>query len=225
MGKKRQLSSDLLSTRIHGSFLVDAPARPAAPLWLVGFHGYAENAEANLRQLKRIPGSRQWLLCAVQSLHLFYNSKTRDVVGSWMTRQHRLQAIEDNIAYVSEVLERLEQRCGRPDLLVLLGFSQGASMAYRAAARCDFPIGGLVILAGDVPPDVVQRGGAVLPPVLLGRGLQDPWYTEEKMQADLQALKTLAARVETCLFEAGHQWSEDFSKAAGRFLAELRKSG
>ena len=54
--------------------------------------------------------------------------------------------------------------------LAYLGFSQGAAMAYRAAAGSGHPCQGVVVLGGDVPPELEGRDLASFPPVLLGRG-------------------------------------------------------
>jgi hypothetical protein len=60
-----------------------------------------------------------------------------------------------------------------------------------------------------------------LPRVLLGRGRQDAWYSEEKYAADLEVLNRRAARVETCLFDGGHEWTPAFREAAAGLLAEI----
>jgi len=70
---------------------------------LVGFHGYAENAEAQLERLRGIPESARWLSISVQGLHRFYQRRTNLVVASWMTSQDREVAIRDNLAYVADV--------------------------------------------------------------------------------------------------------------------------
>jgi predicted esterase len=105
---------------------------------------------------------------------------------------------------------------GRP--LVFAGFSQGVAMAYRAAAAgaCD----GLVVLAGDVPPDVAPRA-ATLPPILLGRGRADEWYTAQKAAADLDVLRTARADVTEHVFDAGHVWDSAFIAAARAFLKRI----
>ena len=36
---------------------------------LVGFHGYAEDAEAQLERLRAIPESTRWLSVSIQALH------------------------------------------------------------------------------------------------------------------------------------------------------------
>ena len=39
---------------------------------------------------------------------------------------------------------------------------------------------------------------------------------------DLEALAGKDADVETCVFQGGHDWTEDFFQAAGRFLERVR---
>jgi predicted esterase len=204
-----------VETRVHGRVLVRPPSSP--PPWpvLVGFHGYAENADTHLRAISAIPGADGWLIAAVEALHPFYTRQQR-IVASWMTSQDRELAIADNVAYVGRVLDRLRTSYGEPRSLVFTGFSQGGAMAYRAAAR--YPCSGLIVLAADVPPDVAATPGAVLPPVLLGRGTRDEWYTEEKQRADVAMLARMGAAVETCVFDGGHEWTRPFYDAAAAFL-------
>lgn len=207
---------------VHGRCLIErgADAGERAPL-LAGFHGYGENARRHLAELRKIPGTEHWLRCAVAAPHPFYN-RNGDVVGSWMTRQDREIAIDDNVAYTARALTTVRREHRTSDLLVIAGFSQGVAMAYRAAARCGLPCHGLIALAGDVPPDLSEHEIAPLPPILLGRGREDTWYTEEKMDRDLETLDKLGTEVETCIFDDGHVWHRDFLAAAGDFLDRLR---
>ena len=111
-----------IATLVHGRYLVDRgePAQEGRPL-LVGFHGYGENAERHLEMLRRIPGAADWVICAVGALHRFYNTKTGDVIGSWMTSQQREQAIDDNVRYVAAVISALRRDERTSDVLVLAG--------------------------------------------------------------------------------------------------------
>lgn len=197
-----------VATTVHGRYLYED--RGAERL-LAGFHGYAEVAEANFAELARIPGVERWSVLSIQALHPFY-TRSGDVVANWMTRQDRELAIADNLAYVRKVLETI----GMPRRLIFSGFSQGATMAARAAAAVH--CAGLILLGGDVPPEVKQDG-VTLPPVLLARGTRDDWYTDEKFQADLAWLEP-RTRVTRCVFEGGHEWSDPFRAAAAEFLAQ-----
>jgi len=207
-----------LNTTIHGRYLVES-AGAGAPL-LMGFHGYGQGAEQLLEDLRRIPGAAGWTLVAVQALHRFYSPKTRDVVGSWMTSQDREQAIQDNLTYVRRVLAELRETQGDGPL-VFAGFSQGAVMAWRAAAQCG-PCAGLIVLGGDLPLDVAEAVDLDLPCILLGRGNQDPLYTASQLEKDLAALAARGLKAEVIRFEGGHDWAPEFLSAVGGFLEGLR---
>lgn len=211
-----------LSTATQGRYLVEPASQDAgadAPL-LVGFHGYAQNAEHLLEDLRRIPGAPGWTLVAVQALHPFYSAKTREVVASWMTSLDREQAIQDNLAYVTRVVAELRAHHGNGPL-VFAGFSQGAAMAWRAAAFGG-PCQGLVILGGDLPGDVAEAPDLHLPPTLLGRGERDGLYKAEQLAKDLAVLEARGFTPEVVRFEGGHEWGSGFLDAGGRFLAALR---
>lgn len=200
-------SADLrtVATTVHGRYLVQQG--PAERL-LVGFHGYGEDAEIHLADLLQIRGIEQWTVASVQALNRFYRSRSTATAGCWMTRQDRELAIADNIAYVQKVVATFAD----VKTIVFAGFSQGVAMAYRAAAnvRCH----GVITLGGDVPPDVVET----LPPVLVGRGMTDDWYTAEKFEKDLKVLQAIT-NVTTCVYHGSHEWNDEFRDAAARFLS------
>lgn len=216
------MNSHTLPTTTHGRYLVESPSARAAGL-LCGFHGYKENAETHLAVLRRIAGDRQWRLVSVQALHPFY-ARGSDVVASWMTSQDRELAIADNVAYVAAVRSQVEAEYGAVRPVVYAGFSQGVAMAYRAAALAAHPCDGLILLAGDVPPDVVPVA-ARLPPTLLGRGATDDWYTAEKAAVDLATLHAAGTRVAEHVFDGGHVWHDAFIARAGAFLDERLERG
>jgi predicted esterase len=210
-----EVSVHTVEARTHGRFLVRVPN--IAPPWplLVGFHGYAETAGDHMEALQTIPGTAEWLLVSVQGLHRFYTRKDR-VVASWMTREDRALAISDNIDYVGRLLSRVRSEYQTREPLVFSGFSQGAAMAYRAAAH--YRADALIILAGDVPPDVVDDRPVLLPPVLIGRGTRDEWYTQAKEAEDRAQLAKVDAPVDVCVFDGGHEWTDAFRVAAAAVL-------
>jgi predicted esterase len=208
--------------QVHGRYLIQAPDGPGAHPLIVGFHGYGERAEQHLEQLQRLPDAPALALVAVQSLHLFY-TKAGEVVGSWMTRLEREHAIFDNVAYVSAVVAAVRAEVPAAGPLVFVGFSQGASMAWRAAAHSGHRCAGVIALGGDMPPDVADDALAPLPPALVARGERDEWFTAAKMERDLGRLAARGVDARSLVFDGGHEWSEAFFAAAGEFLHTVLK--
>jgi len=206
-----------ISVRTHGRYLIDA--RPGAVATLVGFHGYQENAAIHLDVLRRIAVGRSLNLVSIQALNRFY-TRANTVVAGWMTTEDRDLAIADNIAYVGAVLAEVAGDSGITRPMIYAGFSQGVAMAYRAAAFVERPCDGVIALAGDVPPDVAPVA-AGLPVVLLGRGTEDAWYSEEKMSADVTTLRGAGVAVVEHVFAGGHVWDDAFVVRAGVFVDEV----
>src|SRR5438552_8198534 len=209
-----------IETTTHGRYLFDAPAA-GLPL-LVGFHGYAETAEIEFERMRSIEGTEGWTVLSVQGLHSFYRRNYADVSANWMTRQNRELAIADNNRYVKTVIDKVAAECAVSQTVILTGFSQGVAMAFRAASNLGRPVRGVIALGGEIPPELdasaLQRTSAVL----LGRGSRDEWYTVQRLAADEQRLQEAGVEVQTFTFEAGHEWTPQFSEAAARFLNAIQ---
>jgi predicted esterase len=209
-----------LATGTHGRYLVVPPASAGPAPIVIGFHGYAEGAEAQLERLSAIPGAERWLLVSVQGLNRFYQRRTNDVVAGWMTRQDRELAIADNLAYVAGVVAAVGREWPGAPRIVLAGFSQGVAMMFRAVAAVK-RVDGVVSVGGDVPPELDRTALARVPAALVCRGARDEWYTAATFDNDVRRLRDAGTDVRPLLSEAGHEWSDDVVRAASLFLHEL----
>jgi len=208
----------------HGRYLVAPPAGwmagAGSPL-LVGFHGYAEDAELHLERLRTIPGADRWLIASIQGLHRFYRGRSRDVVASWMTSQDRQLMMADNLSYISAVVDEVGREWGAQAPLVFAGFSQGVAMAFRAAAAGRHQLTGIIALGGDIPPELERQSLERIPEALIGRGEHDDWYTPQKFADDEARLRAAGTNVVVTTFDGGHEWTADFSRVAAAFLERL----
>jgi predicted esterase len=212
-----------VAATIHGRYLSAAPALSGPAPLLVGFHGYAEDAEIQLERLTAIPGSDQWIKVSIQGLHRFYQRRTNKVVASWMTRQDREGAISDNIAYVRRCLEAVAAEQPTTPTVVFAGFSQGVAMAFRAAVDASHRVAGVIAVGGDIPPEIPTSGLRHLSAALLVRGATDEFYSEEQMVQDERRLRESSVSVRTVRLSTGHEWPRDLSVTVSGFLSERLK--
>lgn len=216
-----EVEVEVVEARTHGRFLVRAPAGEPRGV-LIGFHGYLQDAAILLEDLASIPGAGAWALVSVDALHAFYarGTGTGRVVRGWMTRDLREEAIADNVRYVRGVLDRVRARFGWPLPVVALGFSQGASMAWRAALLCGHEVAAVAVLGGDLPPELgALPVDAPFPRrALLARGDRDDWYDGDRLAADRARLAGRGVEIEELVFAGGHEWSDAFRAAAGALL-------
>jgi predicted esterase len=174
-----------------------------------------------LKDLHTIPGINAWRRVSVQALNRFYTRGDEAVVASWMTREDRDDAIADNIQYLQNVVNAV---AADATTVVFLGFSQGASMVSRAAARVTPRAAGLILLGGDIAPDVTEDPSAQLPPVLIACGVRDTWYAG-RMDKDLAFLQSRGIAHDVVRFDGAHEFNAEFSAAAGRWLERFTSAG
>ena len=210
-----------IAVTTHGRYLVE-PATAAGAPFLLGFHGYAENAAVQAERLRAVPGAQSWTIVSIQGLHRFYQRRTNDVVASWMTREDRELAIADNRAYVAAALAA-EVRGGTAAGVVLAGFSQGVAMAFRAATAIVQPILGVIAVGGDVPPELAPERLAPLQAALLMRGARDPFYSSQTFANDQRRLRESGVNVIAIEFDGAHEWSTPVLDAAAAFLRGRRR--
>lgn len=211
---------------VHGRYLISPPAEGNPGALLVGFHGYAEDAETQMDRLRAIPESAHCLCVSIQALHPFYVRRTGQIVANWMTSQNRDLAIADNLAWVASTLRDAAESipgAAPATKTFFAGFSQGVAMAWRAAAHLNNPalrLAGVIAVGGDIPPELTPESLARIPAALLIRGAADDWYTNEKQSADAARLHAASVAFRTIGFDGGHAWPPDVSAAASAFLRE-----
>jgi predicted esterase len=207
-----------IETPIHGRVLIEDPvAANTDSRFLVGFHGYSQNAEDMLGELERIPGSGEWTRVSIQALHRFYSRGSERVVASWMTREDRDLAIADNIGYVDTVVRSLLANAPQAPI-VFVGFSQGVAMAYRAGILGAHRARGVIAIGGDIPPEVKAEPADRFPVILLAGGKSDSLYTPAKLDADEAFLVSIGVPHDVLRYPGGHEWTETLRDRIHRAL-------
>ncbi|HYN09885.1 MAG TPA: hypothetical protein VES67_21050 [Vicinamibacterales bacterium] len=208
-----------IETSIHGRVLYDDRAGPTSGV-VMAFHGYGQSADDMLADVQRVPAIERWRLVVPQALHRFYTRDQQRIVASWMTREDRDLGIQDNLEYVARVIDRIG---GGASPLVCLGFSQGASMAYRAAVLGRHPVSGVIALGGDIPPEVraaTVADGRSWPEVLIGAGERDTWFNP-RLDGELTFLMSRGISHQVVRYDGAHEWTPAFAAAAGQWLDTL----
>ena len=208
----------LIKTSVSGRYLLHMPSRSGPAPLLVGFHGYGQTAEDEFDLLCSIPGTENWLCCSIEALHPVYTSKG-DPGSSWMTSRDREQRIEENVAYVDAVIERIRALYYVTETLCFHGFSQGSGMACRAALLGTYPASGLMLIGGDIPPELPVS--ASIGRVHIARGSSDPLYLQEQLEQDCARLHEAALPFVSCNFTGLHGPNDEYLQSAGAFLEEV----
>lgn len=200
---------------MRGKYLLRLPAHTGPAPLLAGFHGYGQTAEDEFRLLCAIPGSESWFCCSIEALHSVCTT-AGSTGASWMSSRDREHQIEENVHYVDGVIERIKALYEVNASLSFHGYSQGTGMASRAALLGRHKAESLMLLGGDIPPElsVSERMGRVH----LARGSRDRLYSRERHEQDAARLREGAVPFVVSEFMGGHRVNEAYLKVAGEFL-------
>ena len=200
---------------VRGKYLLRLPAHTGPAPLLAGFHGYGQTAEDEFRLLCAIPGSERWFCCSIEALHSVCTT-AGNCGASWMSSRDRERQIEENVHYVDGVIARIKALYEVNESLSFHGYSQGTGMASRAALLGRHRAEYLMLLGGDIPPELSlsDRMGRVH----LARGSRDPLYSRERHAQDAARLREGAVPVVVSEFLGGHRVNEAYLRAAGEFL-------
>ncbi|AHM59842.1 phospholipase/carboxylesterase [Flammeovirgaceae bacterium 311] len=165
---------------------------PGNTAWLV-CHGYGQLAPYFIRNFSALADLGHYIV-APEGLSRFYLQDHKGRVGaSWMTREERLNDIDNYLRYLDAVAE--DSGLVQASEINLLGFSQGVATISRWAMHTTLAYQKLVLWAGVFPPDLpLDLSSRCLQQVRLYQvwGEQDPFLNREeteKQAANLRALK------------------------------------
>lgn len=141
---------------------------------------------------------------------------------AWQPPPEKTAALESFAPAVRKVghfLSRLPQAhpvpVGQP---VLVGFSQGAALAFALAAAGAVSPLGVASLAGLLPRG--ELSGLAGLSVFWAHGSQDEIVPVQRARADLERLRALGAQVTYCEDEVGHKVGVACMRALRRWLRE-----
>ncbi|MDX1652402.1 MAG: hypothetical protein R3277_07920 [Brumimicrobium sp.] len=153
----------------------------ATNLWIV-LHGYGQLAFYFLKKFNSLDPDKHFVV-APEGLHRFYIKGSSGRVGaSWMTKESRLDDIEDNHRFLSTISRELTSGYTFKQK-ILLGFSQGAATASRWQDSSDYNADILILWAGVFPPDLKfdpDRSGLSNSKNIFVLGKQDPYFENQK---------------------------------------------
>jgi predicted esterase len=199
-------------------YMIGTPSAAVRDVWVV-CHGYGQLAAEFAEPFRQFEHGER-LIVVPEALSRFYltveppHTPESPVGALWMTREDREAEIEDIVSYLDILVDRLFELLsvhgvGREMVRVhALGFSQGAPVVSRWAARGASRVGHLVLWGSGVPKDVnarsiVDRVGAVRVDLVYGK--RDQFVTEDAVAAQEAVLAGGGVPYRIRAFDGGHR--------------------
>ncbi len=177
-------------------------------IWIV-CHGYAQLGNHFLKWFQGFENEENFIV-APEALHRFYwKGFDGKVVASWMTKEDRLNDIEDYVNYLDHVTLKVLKGVDRDKVnLNVLGFSQGGSTVCRWVTQSSLKFDSLTLWAGAFPEDIDYFEKKKLFNSInlhLVIGDEDQFYTEERIEMQKQTLKDKNIDYTLIRFEGNHK--------------------
>mgnify|MGYP001269469338 CR=1 FL=1 len=180
----------------------------AEHIWIV-LHGYGQLAEFFIRKFRSLDDNH--FIIAPEGMHRFYLQGTSGRVGaSWMTKEARLDDIEDNHLFLDELVGQFTSKYTFQKRTIL-GFSQGGATASRWHQRNSFNADNLILWACVFPPDLESSYSS---PVFQGSknyfvlGKQDEYF-QEKYYDIIKTYKDQLPNLSIREFEGPHNIDQE----------------
>jgi predicted esterase len=123
-------------------------------VWVV-FHGIGYLSKYFLKYFKGLDPEENYIIAPQAASKYYLNGKYTHVGASWFTKDNTQQEVENAMNYLDEVFqaEELESVTN----LIVLGYSQGVSVATRWVARKGISPNQLILCSGGLPKELKPR--------------------------------------------------------------------
>ncbi len=137
-------------------YTLGEPSEQVRRFWIV-CHGYGQLARTFIRRFENLEGldDGKTFVVAPEGLSKFYwGAFTGEPVASWMTKEHRLDEIDDYCNFLQTLYDSYLPQLAPDVEIILLGFSQGTATHCRWIMQ-NFPhFHHLILWAGQLPDDL-----------------------------------------------------------------------
>ena len=198
---------------------------------VIALHGHGAHGQDLIGLAPHLAGGRALWICpqaefAVEPGYYGYTWFRRDPSSGQRAAEEPARTIEVVRAFIDEAYARYPVD---PARVVLLGFSQGGTLAYRIALGDPKRFVGLAALSTGLAADQAEalRGieGIGELPVLVQHGLEDPMISIDRARETLEHLKVLGVTPEYREYPMGHAIGQDSAADLSRWLERVLRLG
>ena len=160
-------------------------------VWIV-FHGIGYLSRYFLKYFDQLPAEENYIIAPQAPSKYYLNNEYKHVGASWLTKEATGLALSNVLNYLDNVYKKevIPEDCN----LIVLGYSQGVSIAMRWVASRKIRCRQLVLYAGGIPAELKYEDLSFLEvsakvKVIVGNA--DEYLTRERMDIEKQKIERL----------------------------------
>ncbi|GMN08706.1 esterase [Croceitalea sp. MTPC9] len=183
-------------------------------IWIV-FHGIGFLSKYFLKYFKDINPNENYIVAPQAPSKYYLNGEYKYVGASWLTKEDTQTEICNVLNYIDAVLD--SEKIPSDKNLIVLGFSQGVSIATRWLSQKKKIFNKLILYAGGIPNELTAKDFEYLDfneaSITIVYGDKDEFLNKERIGLEKKKIHSLfkeSAQVLT--FDGGHELKPELLK-------------
>ena len=180
-------------------------------VWFV-CHGMGYLSRYFLKYFKSLNPTKNYFIAPQAQSKYYLPPKYQHVGASWLTKENTIKETENVMRYFDAVFEA--ETIPKNKNLIVLGYSQGVSVALRYIAKQKMQCNQLILHSGGIPKELKKEDFQFLKTkVTLTYGLNDEYLNEDRMTEEKnRAIELFGNQVSIVPFEGKHEVNVDLIK-------------
>ena len=180
-------------------------------VWIV-FHGLGYLSKYFINYFSELNPEENYIIAPQAPSKYYQDRKFKHVGASWLTRENTVLETQNVLNYIDAVFEK--EVSDTPKNLIVLGYSQGVSIAARWVAQRKIQCDKLILHSGGIPKELKPEDFEFLNPsteVVYLYGNKDQYITEAlKTDEQLKGSQLFKDRLKTEVFDGIHEVNKEF---------------
>tara|TARA_R100001369_G_scaffold92614_3_gene138744 strand:+ start:2625 stop:3272 length:648 start_codon:yes stop_codon:yes gene_type:complete len=180
-------------------------------VWIV-FHGIGFLSRYFIKYFSELPKEENYIIAPQAPSKYYLNKDFKHVGASWLTKENTMLEMTNVLNYLDNLFATINipAHCQ----LIVLGFSQGVSIATRWTAKSKINLDQLILYAGGIPEELTPEDFKFLlagkAKVKLVLGNNDEFITEVRLEKEKEKMNSLfSGKAELIKFDGGHEIKKD----------------
>ncbi|MFD2823758.1 alpha/beta hydrolase [Lacinutrix iliipiscaria] len=172
-------------------------------IWFV-CHGMGYLSRYFLKYFEGLPPNENYIIAPQAQSKYYIPPKFKHVGASWLTKENTLKETENVMRNFDAIFEA--EKIPSSSNLIVLGYSQGVSVAMRYVAKRKLQCSQLILHSGGIPKELKPKDFSFLKAkVKMIYGTQDEYLTEERIASEtLRAQELFDQTLQIIPFEGKH---------------------
>lgn len=172
-------------------------------VWFV-CHGLGFLSRYFIPYFDQLNSDENYIIAPQAQAKQYLKGQFKHVGASWLTKENTAMEIENVLNYLDSVYET--EQIPNDVNFIVLGFSQGVSVATRWIAKRNIPCNSLFLYAGKIPREFTAEDFKQIETVKIIVGNQDEYVTNEVLEHEkVYASELFGDRLTINTFDGKHE--------------------